>query len=735
MRAAPAQTSIAAGEVSPLVYGRPDFTRFTTGARKCRSLVPQVQGPLIAMPGTRFVGETNANDRARLVPFVFSQDDHYTLEFTANRMRVWRDLALVEREPGIPFEMATPFDDALVAVLQYSKSKDVLFLCDGQNPPQRLSRRDHDDWIIEPIPFVNGPFRIGNTDEAITLSASGESGTVTLTATGGDVFEAGHVGGFFRLVQIDQPVPALEGDEDIIVGDRRANDGKVYEAVTEGKARTGPTHESGTVSGESGEPAWKFLHDDSGILRITAVINATTATAEVIGTLPAGVVAPQETYRHAEGAWSTKNGWPRAITRHQQRLIFGGTPVDPEYIWATATGSFVEFRPSTDDDGSFSYRVDVENGDLGIIEFLSSSGRRLTIGGREAVAVSVTARDQVFSLRSVSFDLAINRGVARARAVTADNQPVFIPAQGRSVTGIAYDLNEDRDQGLPLDKAASHILSPGVAEIVWQYAPWPVLWARTTDGDLVGLTIDKAESVTGFCRATIGGTLESIAILPDGKGEQTLWMVVRRDVGGRLIRAVEVMQPPFGLFTEEGDAQMEDAWQVLSGLRYTGDAAGTFSGLDHLEGAAVTIWTIHGNYPATVENGNATLPNGLTARQATIGLPFPDAQFVSLDIAAPSRDGDTTGRVKRISHVGVRLKDTFEGTIRVSSRKDGEWEHGDWEPLHEYARPFGDARLFDGIVRVPVRASHGSETMVALRPNPGAPMTILGITPLLDTAE
>ena len=52
-----------------------------------------------------------------------------------------------------------------------------------RQPLQRLSRLALDNWTIAPQTLNRGPFRVQNLDEARTIQASGETGSITLTAS------------------------------------------------------------------------------------------------------------------------------------------------------------------------------------------------------------------------------------------------------------------------------------------------------------------------------------------------------------------------------------------------------------------------------------------------------------------------------------------------------------------------------------------------------------------------
>ena len=50
-----------------------------------------VQGPAVRRPGSYYVADTKDELEARIVPFEFSTDDAYILEFTNGAIRFYRD--------------------------------------------------------------------------------------------------------------------------------------------------------------------------------------------------------------------------------------------------------------------------------------------------------------------------------------------------------------------------------------------------------------------------------------------------------------------------------------------------------------------------------------------------------------------------------------------------------------------------------------------------------------------
>lgn len=271
-RTRPPQYSMSSGEVSPLLYSRPDYQRNQTGLRRCNGFLPLRQGGATRAPGTLYRGTTKDNQKARLVEFQFAANDTVTLEFTNECMRVWRYGELVFSGASV-FELETPFQEADLPRLQWVQSADVIYLVDGQRPIQKLSRFALDDWSIEPLELNSGPFRIQNLDETKTIQCSGVFGAVGIWTE----------------------------NETLEVGNLRRHGTRTYRfkgyslAKTDGEVGPNPpVHEAGEVSYEwTGPPPddlemivyWEYLYTSQSTGSITLTSNANLFTAEHVGTL------------------------------------------------------------------------------------------------------------------------------------------------------------------------------------------------------------------------------------------------------------------------------------------------------------------------------------------------------------------------------------------------------------------------------------------------------------------
>jgi len=79
--------TFTSGELSPLMYGRTDFTGFKNGCKLLLNAMVSVQGPAFRRPGLKFIYDLSALDidvdypYIRLIPFERSQETYYCLVF------------------------------------------------------------------------------------------------------------------------------------------------------------------------------------------------------------------------------------------------------------------------------------------------------------------------------------------------------------------------------------------------------------------------------------------------------------------------------------------------------------------------------------------------------------------------------------------------------------------------------------------------------------------------------
>lgn len=91
----PVQTNFTGGEISPSMYGRVDVKKYQNGASRMRNSIPRPQGGASRRPGsTKMAKGWLGSNRIKLLPFIFSDQQKYLMEFGENYIHFHRN-----REP------------------------------------------------------------------------------------------------------------------------------------------------------------------------------------------------------------------------------------------------------------------------------------------------------------------------------------------------------------------------------------------------------------------------------------------------------------------------------------------------------------------------------------------------------------------------------------------------------------------------------------------------------------
>ena len=646
MKASPGQTSFNAGELSPLLKGRPSLDKFKNGCETMENFIPQIQGPARKRPGTRFVAEVkDSADVTRLLPFEYSTTQAYVLEFGDSYVRFYLDGGVVESSPGVPYEITSPYTSAQVGALEYAQSADVVYITHPDHAPYKLARVSALSWTLTAVTFAWPPFNDENTG-AITLTASALTGAITLTASA-SLFVAGDVGSYFKVSEVSASkynqwttgVAYTSGDIVYYLGN-------IYESGTTASAGTRPPiHTTGAES--DGAVTWTFLHDGAGYAQITGYTSATLVNATVIKRLP----TTSATTRWSEGAWSTRRGYPHAVTFYEDRLWFAGSASRPQTLWASTSGDYENHKYGTNDDDALNYTINTQ--DMNTIEWLAPT-KVLAIGTVNGeFTLSATQISDPVTPTNVKITPQTTFGSAPdVKPLRVGSVILFLQRAGRKLREYAYQFDTDSFVAPNMNVLADHVTESGVVEMAYQQEPNQIIWAARADGALVGMTYERTEDVVGWHRHTIGGGIvESVINIPHWDGDQdVLWMIVRRTIDGASVRYVEYMEK-----YQTG----ADSFFLDCGLTYDGSPVTAISGLDHLEGETVSVLVDGATHPnRTVAAGAINLQ--LEGSVVHVGLAY-TATIKTMPVEAGSQDGTAQGKEQRINNVVLDLFETGAG--------------------------------------------------------------------------
>ena len=171
------QTNFTAGELSPRLAGRTDIDKYANAARLLYNAHPVIHGGAVRRAGTMFAKAAKFSaTKSRVVPFVFSKDVAYMLEFGEAYVRIFS-------QAGVYLvEIVSPYTATQAQDIDYTQGADTMFLWHGSVAPQRLRRFSDTVWDLSAVPFTVQPFDEQGHALAANLTLSATSGTITATA-------------------------------------------------------------------------------------------------------------------------------------------------------------------------------------------------------------------------------------------------------------------------------------------------------------------------------------------------------------------------------------------------------------------------------------------------------------------------------------------------------------------------------------------------------------------------
>jgi hypothetical protein len=748
-KVSPIQNSFNAGELSPNLAGRTDFDKYRSGCFKLENVIPLVQGPGEARPGTHYAAEVKTStEKTWAIPFHFNQSQSYVIEIGHQYMRWFTQRGqLLDGGTGLPYEINTaPIvgsdltnTDGTFAP-SFVQSGDSMFFAHTDYFPHLLERFGHTDWrmrnfglpglpaVFEIHQYVaQWPYGAMNQDTNLQFTVSAVTGAINLTAFTGAIFQAWMVGCQMMIEQgLGSLVRAWEVGKAVVANDLRRVDSRVYRctvAGTTGSVR--PTHTTGKR--KDGDPGaeWLYVHSGFGHVRIETVIDAAHATATVLTELP-GELVTVPTSRFQIQAWNENDRYPTVVGFGRERMIW----IRNNQFWMSAPGDF------------FNYAERDLNGDVtadqAIFATLASDtadpirwcretpqGILLGTDGGEWLVAEANNTDP-FGPGNVRATFQSAYGSRAIAPIKVQQSLLFVQRGGRKLRESIWGIDTETTKSRDVTVLSDHITRSGITSMCFQQEPRSTLWATRYDGVMLSFTYNNEQDVYGWHRHPVGGNglVECVVSIPSPDGSQDdLWMIVRRTIAGVEKRYVE--------WLDEGHAEGEDvvnAWYVDCGAAYEGTPVASVSGLDFLEGMTVDV----------LADGSPQVPKVVTAGAIAVdppaskviaGLPYRSV-IGTMRRDEGAADGTAQGKLKRVHELAVRFHETVGAKVGPSE------DQLDTITFRDTTMPMGGPITpFTGDKIVPYNGSWERDGRVYVVRDQPLPMTVVSIMPRLTTND
>ncbi|MBX3498750.1 MAG: hypothetical protein KF889_04845 [Alphaproteobacteria bacterium] len=178
------QHAFSGGVISNELAFRSDQKLYGLAVKRADNFICTGQGPALTRPGFQFRA---AEPGLAMCVFRIGLDQIYLMVFRDGLMNVYRDGVVVASDVVVPWTAAQ------LPMVRFAQNSTWLVGFHEDVFPQRIVRGDDDaTWSVGNFPITVYPYNRFPGHDAITMSASATTGSVTLTTTG-DVFSADNV--------------------------------------------------------------------------------------------------------------------------------------------------------------------------------------------------------------------------------------------------------------------------------------------------------------------------------------------------------------------------------------------------------------------------------------------------------------------------------------------------------------------------------------------------------------
>lgn len=669
---------------------------------------------------------------------------------------------------NLAYEIATPYAEADLPLLNYTQSADTMFLALGSYRPQVLTRIDNADWTLEDYAYVGGPFMLPNSDSGLTLASSATAkGATTLTASG-FTFQTSHVGSLWELEHYIEGQATTTAFGSATTG-TAIKCGGTWRFITHG-TWTGKIRIERSSNGTTG---WTVLREFSGaadynantygsedmannaepffvrmnmyaytsgtcnadlttdafyqkgIAQITVVaVGGVTATATITRTI--GLTTATSDW--AEGAWSNYRGWPATVEfSPQDRLMWANTTTQPQTHWDTKIGNYYDFSrsdPLVADDGITTNLPSREvNGITSIVPLstiiaLTSSSEWGILSSDGTIISPTTIMHKIYGYE----------GSSGVRPVVVGNRCIYVQVLSGIIRDLGYELYSDSFTGADISILANHLFSGhAVTEMTYAQNPDRLIYCIRDDGKLLTLTYMREQEIIAWTwHDTFGGTdlFESVASIPNATANYNeVWVSVKRGTKRYVERFAQRL----------ASLDSDDQIFLDSSIEYDGTPVTNITGLDHLNGYEVGILA-DGEELARQTVADGTLPVAIAAAsKIQIGIPY-NSDLETLNVEVNMPDGTLQGRRVKVSDVAIRVMNSRGGYIGPDANTlhpiSGSPMSGSLVATYDIS-----GALCSGEIKENLGAGYEDGGRVYFRQSSPYPITIVALLPIVQPAE
>ncbi len=521
------------------------------------------------------------------------------------------------------YELPNPYAEADLFDIHYVQSGDVLTLVHPDYAPMELRRYGDWHWVLAAIEFVS------------SLSAP-LLGTVS--AHGGS-------GGSSGSQTLAYVVTALDS----------------YGQQESLASAAGSVVNDLTGNGAYNQVNWSAGSGGGAVAYFNVYKSINGGASGFIGQVPAGTlsfkdnnITPDWTQSPPlnDSAMANVGDYPGAVGYYEQRRVFAGSDNQPQNVWATQSGTESNMNYSLPSQASDALRFRIAALRASVIGHVVALWDLLLLTASTVWRV-YTASGDALAPSTITIKAQSQVGASNVQPVVVNQAAIYAASQGGHVRELSYQWQIQGYQDRDLCLLARHLFDGlAVVELAFSRSLYPIVWAVSADGRLLGLTYLPDQEVFAWHQHTTQGMFESVCVVQEGNFD-VVYGVVNRTIAGVQNRYVERLD------TRQYGADLTQAFFVDCGATYTAVGSGTVtsvSGLNWLAGATVSVLLDGKPYTGLTVSSSGVLTLPVAAHVVQVGLAI-DAQFQTPPLVLTGDSSAGQGRVKCINKVWARVVD------------------------------------------------------------------------------
>jgi hypothetical protein len=677
------------------------------------------------------------------------------------------------------FEITTPYTTAQLFEIKFAQSADVMYITHPAHEVAKLSRTGHTAWTLTDVVFTKGPFQDPNTTTTTLTPASASVGSgVNITASSvtginsGSGFLSTDVGrqiyfndGYATITAISSTTVVVV---DITIAFADTSAITAWQLGSFSNTTGHPTcvsffEQRLVFAGTTDQPQTIFFSKSGDYENMDANIGGTVADDDaIIYTIASNQVNAIRFMTAtrtlilgtAGGEFTVSGGGTDSAVTPTNILIKKQSNHGAANVDAIAVGNVTLFlQRAKRKVRELAYNFDVDGyiaPDMTILaEHITESGltqmsyqqepNQIIWGVRddgELVGLTYQREQQVIAWHRHIFGGIVNvpiitvtdyaNIVTGTRIVFQKSDGTLVTLTATTGTASAQEFKIETSNDVTAANLNASINTANTASgtgITSSVASNVLTITEVTPTGLAYLVIKSFDTTRLTAVSQTKAECESVAVIPTDNSEYQTWVIVKRTINGITRRYVEYINT-FD-FTETDNTTFNF---LDSALSYSGAAATTISGLNHLEGQTVHILADGATHPIKiVSSGSITLDRAST--DVKIGLGY-NSILQTMRLDAGSQNGTSQAKTKRIYEITIRLYESIGVEVGENLNNMERIPFRTSADVMDQGLP-----PFTGDKTVEFRGNYETDGFIFVRQTQPLPLTVLSLYPRLITND